>query len=84
MFPDCILLMSSQSTNLMNPVSPLSVHYCFLSVLPFAVMMVGFSTTVPRPVMFTLLLVILLAIISWMQSVLSVFSVSSWSCSGIL
>ena len=81
MFSDCILSMSScQSANLRS---------CFVgecAFLPPQCLAIccddgWISTTVTCPVMFTLLLVILLAIISWM---LSVYSVSSCSRSGIL
>ena len=68
---------SSKSTNLMDPVSSMSVHSCFVKVLPFDVMVVGSSITVTRPVMFTLLLAFSFAIISCMLSVDSLSSCSS-------
>ena len=62
----------------MNPVSSASVHSCFIKVLPFAVMVVGSSISVTRPVMFTLLLAFSFAIISCTLLVDSLSSSSSF------
>ena len=53
----------------MDPVSSVSVHSCFVKVFPFDVMVVGSSTTVTRPVMFTLPLAFSFAVNTCMLSV---------------
>ena len=62
----------------MDPVSSVSVHSCFIKVLPFAVMVVGSSISVTHPVMFTLLLAFSFAIISCTLLVDSASSSSSF------